>query len=220
VIQKAADNASIVLIGSFNPGIFHPAWFEKQELLPSTETQNAKIEVISNEIAVFTMSWVRIEVIGNRFVAKTADESKYGPLRDLVVGTFKLLEFTPVTQVGMNREIQYQMPNESSWHSIGHKLAPKEPWNPYVKSSGLKSLVMEALRDDKRDGLFNITVKPVLKQPLPAKQWLVEVSFNDHVDLGESKTSLDACSILVEDWDKSLVRAADISVGLISDTSK
>ncbi|KAF0165945.1 MAG: hypothetical protein FD157_1121 [Rhodocyclaceae bacterium] len=220
MIQKAADSASIVLIGSFNPGIFHPAWFEKQMLLPATETDNATIEMISNDIAIFTMAWVRIEVVGERFVAKTADESKFGPLRDLVIGTFRLLEYTPVKQIGMNREIQYRMPNEDSWHCVGHTLAPKESWLPYVKTPGMKSLVIESRRDDDRDGLFNISVKPVLKQPLPAKDWLVEVAFNDHVELGENKTALDACKVLDEDWDKALTRAGSVCLGLISDTAK
>jgi hypothetical protein len=220
MIQKASDGASIVLVGSFNPGIFQPAWFEKQQLLPATETSSANIEAISNDLTIFTMAWLRIEVVNERFVAKTEDESKFGPLRDLVIGTFRLLEFTPVGQMGLNREIQYRIPTEDAWHSIGHKLAPKEPWLKYVSTPGMKSLTMEARRDDSRDGLFNIIVKPVLKQQLPAKDWLVQVSFNDHVELGADKTALDACHVLEEDWDKSLVRSAAISLGLISETAK
>lgn len=220
MIQKAADNASIVLVGSFNPGIFQPAWFEKQELLPGTETQSANIETISNDLAIFTMSWVRIEVLGDRFVARTADESKFGPLRDLVAGTFRLLEYTPVKQVGMNREVRYALQSEESWHAIGHTLAPKKPWLPYVKTPGMKILTMEALRDDDRDGAFNITVKPVLNQPLPVKSWFVEVSFNDHVELGAEKTALEACKVLEDDWDRSLSRSEKIASGLITDTAK
>lgn len=220
MIQKAADNASIVLVGSFNAGIFQPAWFEKNELLPVTETQNAQIEMISNEIAILTISWVRIEVTGQRFLARTTDESMFSPLRDLIVGTFSLLEHTPVRHVGINREIEYRMPNEESWHAIGHKLAPKEPWEPYIKNPGMKSLMMEGRRDDNHDGVINITVRPILKQPLPGKEWLVGVSINDHIDLGENKTALDACQVLNGIWDDSLARSANISLGLITENSK
>lgn len=218
MFPKVADGASIVLVGSFNPGIFHPTWFEKQELLPVVETQNAQIEVISNDVAIFVMSWVRIEVLGERFVARTIDESKFGPLRDLIVGTFRLLEHTPVTQVGLNREIEYQLPTEVLWHNVGHKLAPKEPWLPYVKSPGMKSLLMEAQRDDDQAGVLNITVKPVVN--IPSKPKTVHIQVNDHVELGDAKTALDACKIIEETWDTSLSRATKISEGLILDTTK
>lgn len=127
-MNKIADGVSIVLLGSFNPGIFHPAWFQKEELLPEIEAEAAKIEVISNDIAIFTVAWLRIEAIGDRFVAKTMDESKFGPLRDLVVGMFRLLEQTPITTIGMNREISFELSSDEQWHAVGHALAPKPIW--------------------------------------------------------------------------------------------
>ena len=217
-MQKVGDGASIVLMGSFNPGIFHPAWFEKFELLPATETADAQVEVISNDVALFTMAWVRIEVLGERFVAKTADESKYGPLRDLVVGTFRILEHTPTYQLGMNRELQFQVPTEETWHKIGHQLAPKEHWLKYLKTPGMKSLVMESIRDDERPGVFNFTIRPVLHDP--AKPRVVHISVNDHVELGKESTALDACKIIDEDWEGSMARAISIAEGLIMDTAK
>lgn len=218
MVHKVADGASIVLVGSFNPGIFHPSWFEKQELLPTIETQDAQIEVISNDVAIFVMSWVRIEVLGDRFVARTVDESKFGPLRDLVVGTFRFLEHTPVNQVGLNREIEYQLPTEDEWHTIGHKLTPKEPWLPFVKSPGMKSVMMEAQRDDEREGVLNITIKPVVN--VPSKPRTVHIQVNDHIELGPEKTALDACKIVEETWETSLARAIKIGEGLIFGATK
>ncbi len=161
VLNKISDSATIVLLGSFNPGIFHPAWFEKNGLLPQSETKDAKIDMVSNDVAIFTMSWVRIEVMGDRFVFRTIDESKFGPLRDLAIGVFQLLEFTPIKQIGINREIKYEMPNIDAWHSVGHTLAPKEYWSTYVKSPGMNSLTIRAERDDARKGMLNVTVSPL-----------------------------------------------------------
>lgn len=220
MIEKVADTATVVLIGSFNPAIFQPAWFQKQGLLPETETSSANIETISNDISIFAMSWVRIEVLGERFVARTSDESKFSPLRDLVIGTFRLLEYTPVRQMGLNRESHYSLPTEDAWHRVGHTLAPKRHWDPFVKAPGMKSLMIEAQRDDDRDGLFNIGVKPVLNRPQPLKNWLVEVSFNDHIELGTDKTGLDVCTVLEADWERSMSRAERIASALITDTSK
>ena len=208
------------MIGSFNPAIFQPTWFQKQGLLPETETVSANIETISNDISIFKISWVNIEVLGERFVARTSDESKFSPLRDLVIGTFRLLEHTPVRQMGLNREIRFSLPTEEAWHTIGHTLAPKDCWQPLVKTPGMKSLMMESERDDSRDGIFNIGVKPVLNRPPPLKHWLVEVSFNDHIELGAEKTGLDACAVLEEDWDRSMSRAERISSALITKASR
>lgn len=212
MINIISDSATIVFLGSFNPGIFHPAWFEKNELMLKTETDNAKIELISNDVAMFSMSWVRIEVVGERFMIRTNDESKFGPLRDLVMGIFHLLEFTPVSQVGLNREIRFQLPDLESWHAVGHKLAPKEPWSDHLKTPGLKLLTMEALRDDGRVGAFNISVAA-------ASSNSVIVSFNDHLTLDKNSTAAVACEIISQDWEKSLNRAKVIATDLISTTS-
>lgn len=214
-MNKIADCASIVLLGSFNPGIFHPAWFQKHELLPEIEAETAKIEVISNDIAIFTVAWLRIEAIGDKFVAKTTDESKFGPLRDLVVGMFQLLEQTPINMLGINREVSFELSSVEQWHAVGHALAPKGIWLKYVKEPGMKSLIMESQRDDARQGQFNIAVKPT-----PSKPCAVTIDFNDHINIKVDEvhtTAGEACKVIEEDWEKSLDRSWTVANGLISD---
>lgn len=218
MIERVKGNASVVLVGSINPGIFHPYWFEKQGLLPANETHDANVDVISNDVAIFTMSWLRLEAVRDRFIARTVDESKLGPLRDVVLGSFSLLGFTPITQIGLNRDIRYRLSDEESWHRVGHNLAPKKWWDPYLKSPGLKSMTIQALRDDDRRGAFHVVVKPVLDDPTAKGEWLVEVSFNDHIDLGEDKLATDACAVIEADWEKSLKRAEDLARELIQST--
>lgn len=216
-MNKIADSASIVLLGSFNPGIFHPAWFQKQGLLPEIETEAAKIELISNDFAIFTIAWLRIEATGDKFVAKTLDESKFDPLRDLVVGTFRLLDQTPVIKIGMNREVSFELSSNEQWHAVGHMLAPKCIWHKYVDEPGMKSLTIESRRDDARQGQFNITVKPT-----PTKPRTVTVDFNDHVDIQGDQihaTAGEACKVIEEEWQRSLPRSLRIAQGLISDAS-
>lgn len=171
--------------------------------------------MVSNDVAIFTMSWVRIEVIGDRFVFRTIDESKFGPLRDLAIGVFQLLEFTPIKQIGINREIKYEMPNIDAWHSVGHTLAPKEYWLTYVKSPGMSSLTIRAERDDARKGMLNVTVSPSSDPPFS-----VVIGINDHVELDANSTAADANLVIMQDWEKSLERAEKIAYGLISETSK
>lgn len=220
MLDKTEDRVSIVLIGSFNPAIFHPAWFEQQGLLPSIETKSAQIEIISNDIAIFSVGWLRLEVVGERFTAKTNDESKFGPLFDLVTGTFKILEHTPITQLGINRELQFALPTVEKWHTVGHTLAPKKIWEKYTSAPGMKALVMECVRDDKREGALNITVKPTIPDKTSLKPWRVEVAVNDHMVLSPEANSIVCCNVISEDWEKSLDRAITIAKGLISDAQE
>lgn len=220
MITKVLDAASVVLVGSFNPKIFHPIWFEKQGLLPQVEVSDASIEVISNEFSVFELKWARIEVANERFSIRTTDTSKFGPLCDLAASTFRILEHTPISQMGLNHDIQFEFDDRRPWDNVGHSLAPKELWLPLVQEPGMKSVSMQTKRDDSHDGCFNIIVRPVLNQPLPVRRWLVEVAFNDHIVVDDSSSSRNACDILESDWEKSIQRSERIATQIVTTASK
>ena len=89
--QLDIQGVNIVLRGHFNPAIFHPSWFAAQELIGQLEADEAAIELIHPEAAIFNTDWLQIRVVRNRFQAGTAQEPYYEPLRDLVVGVFSFL---------------------------------------------------------------------------------------------------------------------------------
>lgn len=220
MLEKTQDRISIVLVGSFNPGIFHPAWFEMQGLLPSIETKDAQIEIVSNDLAIFSVAWLRIEVVGDRFTAKTNDESKIGPLYDLVTGTLRILEHTPITQLGMNRELQYAVSSEDDWHAVGHALAPKTIWSKYVKEPGMKALVMKCKRNDNRVGSLNVTIQPALPDLSSQLPWRIEFAINDHIEFKENPNALNCCAVISEDWENSQTYAVKLASGLLADALK
>jgi hypothetical protein len=41
----------IVLVGSFNPKIFHPAWFAAQKLISQEAADESNVEVVTNDIS-------------------------------------------------------------------------------------------------------------------------------------------------------------------------
>ncbi len=218
-MNKVVDTASIVLIGSFNPGIFHPAWFREQGLLPEVEIKDAVIELINNDIALFTAAWLRIEITGDKFVALTEDESKFDPLCDLVIGAFRLLDQTPIHMIGMNREVGFELSSSEEWHNVGHALAPKKIWLEIssIRDPGMLSLVMQSQRQDEYEGKFNITVKPLLN-----KLNTVSVAFNDHIDIKKNNNELltaeKACKVIEAQWRKSLDRSLEVANELIQRT--
>jgi hypothetical protein len=122
------DAASVVLVGSFNPSIFQPQWFARQGLLPPAEADAAEIKVLVPQICHFETERFIVQVTNTNFLAASKANTSSPPLRDLVIGAFFILEHTPATAIGLNREMHFQMESEERWHRLGDRLVPKEGW--------------------------------------------------------------------------------------------
>lgn len=179
------EGASIVLLGSFNPSIFQPRWLGAQGLLRAEEAENAKIAVVKNDIADFSTSWLHLQVLQDRLVMKTTDPRQFLPLRDLAVGIFNLLPHTPTHALGLNKFAHFKMESVDAWHAIGDMLAPKQPWNEIMAGRpGLKSMLIEGLRQDSPGGVLRIKVEP---SPPAKLQMGVFIEINE-----EYRVSVDA----------------------------
>ena len=104
------NEASIVVVGSFNPTIFSPDWLLRHGLISQAEMDDVNLEIIHRDVAKFSCGWLSIEVVFNRFTARTNDHSYFLPLKDLVVSVFSILNQTPVEQMGMNRAFDIALP--------------------------------------------------------------------------------------------------------------
>ncbi len=203
------EAVAIVLVGSFNPRIFHPAWFAKEGLIQEGEWQSAEIRIITSDAAVFSIGWMALEVLHDRFCITTNQPQYFEPLRDLALGTFKLLRHTPIKQLGINKLEHYRSSNHEEWHQLGHRLAPKEGWAGLLEKPGMRKLTMEGVRPDKYAGRILVTVEPSSKIN-PG----VYFELNDHYEIDvveEGRSSDRAMEILSESWQESLERAAKIT---------
>jgi len=190
--QPKFKEHSIVLVGNFNPKIFQPAWFAAQGLLSSQEAEEAKIEIIHSSVVIFSTNtnWMRMEVTENKFVVRTSQEPYDVVIRDLVLGTFDLLRYTPVVQMGINRDMHFQLNSEDAWHKAGHLLAPKEIWDGILNKPGMLSLQMrESERQDGLKGNINVKVEPSTRaQAHPGLYF----NANDHIE-AEKQTTTEGC---------------------------
>jgi len=135
------SGSSIVLRGSFNPAIFQPAWFAQQNLLAQAEAEASELKIVHPQISSFETERFVLQITTDRFVAASKPNASSEPLRDLVVGTFFILEHTPVTAIGLNRQLHFPMKSEDEWHRLGDKLAPKDGWNGVLEGRpGMRSL--------------------------------------------------------------------------------
>lgn len=200
-LQPKYQRHSIVLVGNFNPIIFQPAWFGAEKLIGEKEREEAKIEIIHSDVAIFSLGWGRIEVMPERFLVNTTQEPYYEVIRDLAMGTFTLLHHTPITRMGLNWEIHFQLESEELWHKAGDKLVPKEIWNEVLEKPGMRSLTVNGIRKDGLKGSYNIKVEPSTRV-----QYGLYININDHFETEDPKNTLgsdEMIGILKEKWSDS-----------------
>jgi|ERR1035441_5883717 hypothetical protein len=159
-----AEDLSVVVVGSFNPSIFHPEWFLRQKLIGDEDAKDAGIQNVSNEATEIKLCGLKLICSQKRLVLRCSNISHAARLQDLLAQMMLLLPHTPVIACGINPNAHYSVGNRDYWHKIGHVLAPKELlWNELVKQPGMKSLTITGVREGAFPGNVNITVEPSAK---------------------------------------------------------
>jgi hypothetical protein len=200
-----------VLLGSFNPAIFQPQWFAQQDLLPRAEVDDAEIKVVSPQICDFKTARFRFQVIPERFMALAEPTTTPVSLRDLVLGTFFILEQTPVKAIGLNRDMHFELSTDDEWHQIGDKLAPKDGWNEVMTRPGttgrvgMRVLVVEVQKEPKGSRLV------VKVEPSTQVSKGVYFQVNDHYAAPESDALKTLMNITKTNWEGSYNYAAEIA---------
>lgn len=207
---------TIVILGSFNPGIIQPAWLARYELITDGEAEDAQVEIVRDEFARIVLGWVTIQVFRDRFeIAATPATPSIGPVRDLALGIMELLPHMPIARIGLNSWAHYRMPSEDAWHALGHRLIPPEDWTPVLERPGMLSADVRGVRTDDHTGTINVSVQPSnVVRPNG-----VFITTNDDFDLreeGESKSAADALDLLRTVWDESQARAKKIREHILS----
>jgi hypothetical protein len=164
-LRLEEDHPSIVLVGGFDPRRFQPHWFRAERLIGEGEAEQAEIRIVHAEVSDWATDWFDLQVTKNRFMVSAKVESRAESLRDLVIGTFQLLENTVTTALGLNRTMHFDVGGEENWHKVGHTLAPKELWRPHLSvDPGMRTLqIEEARRADGLPGKVVVTVQPSQK---------------------------------------------------------
>ena len=202
------EAASIVVLGTFNPAIFHPLWFKMNELIRPEEAESAKLEVTHPEMSIFSLEWCRLHVEKGRFVLNGANKASYGLILDLAVGTFSILDYTPISAMGLNRSMHFKIDSREKWHAFGHMVAPKEVWSQIMTRPGLRSLMMEDPGETPGD-LLRVKVEPSNRID-PG----VFIEVNNHYNLG-NKSVQDMLGILTKSWKDILNKAENIADHLL-----
>jgi hypothetical protein len=158
-IQPEISEVAIVILGSLNPRIFTPDWFARHGLFSAMEADRAVIDVVHAQITSFRTDWLTIQVQQDRFQASTTT-APYVKLSDLVVRTFReFLPHTPLAQLGINRQVHFDVGSFETRDRIGELLAPKTAWGDWAPDlspddkrshGGMTSLTMVQKKVDDR----------------------------------------------------------------------
>ncbi|MEQ1850481.1 MAG: hypothetical protein ABMA01_02705 [Chthoniobacteraceae bacterium] len=217
-----AEEISVVLLGSFNPGIFHPEWFRRQEILLPQEAEEAKLKVLSPEVTEVLFLDMKLDVFPDRFVLETNDASRAEKLQDIVINVLTRLPHTPITACGLNDALHFDLKDEAYWHKIGHELAPKELiWSEVLEKPGMETLVVKGTRGGEFPGEVNVTVAPS-KNPKMPHGLFVRSNFHFPVPRNESGTPRSELVVpyVQKEWKSALEQARRVAYRIFDKIKK
>ena len=204
--------ATIVLTGSFNPKIFQAEWLARQGLIPQSEADSYDLKIMAPPVTQFETERFVFQVTPDRFSIGTKQNTDPAPLRDLVQGTFLILEHTPATAMGLNFHMHFDLQSEEKWHQIGDKLAPKEGWKEVMEGRpGLASMTILTNRAEPKGSQFRVRVEPSV-----IIQHGVYFETNEHYPAPEKDPLRGLMSILGERWDEGRIYASKVVDHMLS----
>lgn len=205
IVYPEVQGVSIVALGNFNPVIFQPLWFSVHNLIREDEASAAEVKLIHNEVTIFSTNWFALQVTDGRFLIETQDPTMYRPIRDLALGTFQILEHTPVRAFGFNKDQHFRVESTEAWHAFGDFFAPKKAWSDILKKPGLRTLTIQGKRDGCDADSIMLRVEPSQKVPQG-----IFITVNEHYEVGKVPSDKPGDSIKVflaalqESWDSFL----------------
>lgn len=182
--ELALDRVDVVIRGNFNPSILSPAWLLGQDLIGRIEFEQAEVDLISRDLAVFRTGWLSCHATPDTMQFWTEDPVEFERVRDVAAGTLRALPHTPVSALGINRAIHFQVDTLEKWHAIGDAVVPKEPWGDVLLAPGTRSVTLWGVRPDDYTGRVQVQFEPSFRVPQA-----IFLSINDHFQLGRASTS-------------------------------
>lgn len=208
------EDFSAVLLGSFNPAIFHPEWFVRLGLLSESSADESKISVVSNEVTQFIISGCKFLCDHERLLISSKNYALTGVIQDLVFGIIENLPHIPIKSAGINDDSVFKVASEEIWHKIGHSLVPKEEiWNKLCEKPGMTNVSINSPVEWKHPVVENLRIYPILVRSEfhPA----ISVKANIHFDASSIKTDQESNELikefLIDKWKLGTSRSKEVA---------
>ncbi|MBI4081267.1 MAG: hypothetical protein HY423_01520 [Candidatus Lambdaproteobacteria bacterium] len=191
------EGQALVLLGKFNPGIIQPAWLAHQGLIRPEESDSAKIDIIRSEISLFSIGSLKLLTQPEKFQIETVAVEESPTIKDLALGIFTVLEHTPLSALGINRDVHFKVESTDVWHAVGHRLVPKDVWKSIMEEPGTRSVIVRSNRPTK-EGRLTVRVEPSART-----QPGIYVGTNLHFNLERPQI----LQVLDKMWEQSQINA-------------
>ena len=219
---------SIVLVGDFNPLMYQPEWFGRNDVISMEEVEyarnqsNAVPTIVTPQLTLFRTSQLSVKVEMTRFQV-VAEKEPMIIVKDFFRKTFEKLGALTVRAYGYNYSAHYRFGSEAEIHCFADKLTPKKYWGSLLgddvagdnRKGGLSSLEMFQPKES------NVGQVSVLLQRSVRVNPGIFLTCNDHVNIKDSDSSADTVMEMIETtFDPSFKNMARIQNDLIMETMK
>lgn len=216
--QPEIEEVTVVVIGTFTPGIMSPHWLAFHGLISSQEAEEASIIVTHPDISHFDLGWGKFLADAQRVQISTT-QSPWIRASDFIV---KLLSEAvpgqPTRALGINVAAHYALSYKER-EALGHRLAPRGAWgnwglrldnaDPSSADNGLISITMR--QSTELSHKYNKYIDARIQGSDTIKPSGIQIHINDHYgfrDDPEAGLSSDvAVKLLSEQFDSSLKRS-------------
>jgi len=228
-IKPERKQYSIVLLGTFNPLMFQPEWFVRNDVISPEEVEVTRSEnnvvqtIITPQLTQFRLSQFSIRIEQNRFQV-IADKEPLLTIKDFIRKTFEKLGALTIIAYGFNYSAHYQFNNISEIHAFADKLTPKKYWSSFLgkdisgddRKGGLLSLQMHQTKEN-NEGQLLITIKRSAANLFNNGIFL---NCNDHTNINPDDSAAEIVMEKIEkNFDSSFINMATIQEDLIAEAT-
>lgn len=220
------EEVTVVVIGTFTPGVMSPHWLAFNGLISQDEANEASVTVTHPQVTQIDFGWGRFYADEQRVQVVTS-QSPWIRACDFIQ---KLLsEVTPAQPtraLGLNVSAHYAV-TAAEQEAIGHRLAPREIWggwganlhneNPSESANGLISITMR--QGSNLPNRFNKYIDVRITGSSSIRPNGIEIFINDHYSFQEEPDAAlgtqTVVNLISEQFEASLDRSHEIIDGIM-----
>lgn len=171
---------SVVLLGRFNPLIFHPLWLLKKRLIPESDVVNKQI-VINSQVSQYPIGdWMQMTVTPDRCEFKIQKPERIVVMKDLIMGTLNSLPETPIIAMGINRGNIINLGDAGSFYKFGSKLAILDIWKDCLHTPRLRDIIIEDVEKTVEGEEIVRRRIQIKSAEIKDQQFCIDVNLNNH----------------------------------------
>ena len=219
-IEPEISGCSVVMVGDFNPAIFHPSWLKSEGIENDISKENIDLQVVCRDISSFRIDTRTYTVMPERFTLATS-AAPWVSIKDIVEKIFgDCLVHTPIHAFGVNRNLHFAVESTEVRTKIGRQLAPIGIWREFGSEmetddpslvGGLQSLTMR--RRKRHDSIILETNAKIEPSTRLSGDKGIYMEVNHHhalLDYDGSEGTGPAIDLLMNSFDRLVVEAGSI----------